>query len=167
VFQTDYARDLRMMFEEDYDKIDHENSIAHVTIARFYHRLIEIARRYDAKIYLVGGLSDTLPPELIKKHYAPLEVVCQSMTNLLLNNNAQINNPVLSVYKYDSLSMIEKIKKKLPESKLPILLDNINRGIERETQFFSNPEYFWPDGTHPNRLGHKKLFDFLCEKGLI
>jgi lysophospholipase L1-like esterase len=26
-----------------------------------------------------------------------------------------------------------------------------------------NPRWFWPDGTHPNHHGHKKLYEFLKE----
>jgi hypothetical protein len=167
VFQTDYARDSAMVFEEDYDIVEHENSVANIIISRFYHRLIEISRRYGPKIYLVGGSGDTLSSELVKKHYSPLEVACQSMTNFLINDNDQINDPILSLYKNDSLMMIEKIKKKLSDSKLLTLFDKIDQGIKRETQIFSHPDYFWPDGIHPNRLGHKKLFDFLWQKGLI
>lgn len=167
VFQTDYARDSQMIFEEDLTKIEHANSLANIMIARFYHRLIEISNNYNVKIYLIGGVSDTLSPDLVRSHYAPLEVVCQSMTNLLINNNHLINDPVLSWYAAPEISLVKKIKEKLPEDQIVKLIQEIDKGISRENLIFSTPEYFWPDGIHPNRLGHKKLFDYLVNTGYI
>lgn len=167
IFQTDYARDWLMTFEEDYKNIEHANSLAHIMISRFYHRLNEISKNYNVKIYLIGGLSDTLSPELVKAHYAPLEVVCQSITNLLINNDHRVEDPTLSWYSNISLQMLEKIKEKLPNDQLSNLLKEIEKGVDRENLTFSTPEYFWPDGVHPNRVGHKKLFDYLVEKGYL
>ena len=166
LFQTDYGRDFPMAFQEDYDRIQHANVLADIMVARYYYRLVEIATQHNVKIYLVGGLSDTLSPELIKSRYAPLEVACQSMVNLLINDDHHIKSPVLSLYGRDHIPMIEKIKKNLPEDQLPNLLKEIDRGLERESQIFSCPNLFWPDGYHPNRWGHKKLYDFLSDQGL-
>jgi hypothetical protein len=136
-------------------------------IARFYNKLIEELSNKCKHIYLIGGVSDTLDIELVKKEYAPLEVACQSMVNLMVNGSDKIEHPVCSWYDKSSLGLVKEIKKRLsPEQQEKFLLD-INRGLERESVVFSNPAYFWPDSTHPNRVAHKKLFDFLVNKGLL
>ena len=167
IFQTDYARDYQMRFDEDFDNIEYANTVAHIMIARFYHRLIEISNKYNVKIYLIGGVSDTLSPEILKSYYAPLEVACQSMVNLLVNKNHLIDDPVLSWYPGEYLPMVERIKKRLSADQISKLLQEIDKGFNRENLVFSAPEYFWPDGIHPNRDGHKKLFDYLVENNYL
>ena len=167
IFQTDYARDYQMVFNEDFDNINQANTLASIMISRFYYRLIEISKKYNVKICLIGGVSDTLSPEILTSYYAPLEVVCQSMVNLLVKGNHLVEDPVLSWYPGKCLPMVETIKKKLSADQILLLLHEINKGFERENLVFSTPEYFWPDGTHPNRNGHKKLFDYLVENNYL
>lgn len=168
IFQTEYNRDMVMKFDEDWDNITRHDSLCNIMIARFYHRLIEYTKDVG-QVYLIGGLSDTLDPDLVKKHYAPLEVVCQSLTNLVVNDDHKIDSPVFSLYQPSKIIMdqIKEIKKRLPSDQLEEFLKDIDRGLERENLVFKNPEYFWPDGIHPNRVAHKKLFDFLVNRGVL
>lgn len=167
IFQTDYARDMSRVHVEDFDKIVGADTLAHIMIARFYQRMIEISDRYQIPVYLIGGVSDTLPPALVESAYRPLHVACQSMTHLVIDNHADTDRPCLSWYLTPQLPMVEKIKSLLPSNKVTDLIERIDQGLERESMIFASTEWFWPDGCHPNRKAHKKLFDFLVSKGYL
>ena len=167
VFQTEYTRDWRMRFDEDYGKIERYDSLCNIMIARFYHRLIEVASDAACEVCLIGGVSDTWEPELVERNYPGIRIVCQSMTNLLINNHPRIANPIFSWYHIESRPLVEEVKRYLNNDELDKFLIEIERGAQRENLVFGTPEYFWPDGVHPNRVGHKKLFDFLTDQLVI
>ena len=104
---------------------------------------------------------DTIWLDNMEDCYPGVSIVCQSMVNLIMNQNHQIETPVLSWFDSSSINMIPRIKEKLENKEIEKLLIMIDHGMGREDLLFGNPKYFWPDGTHPNRLGHKILFDFL------
>jgi len=165
VMQTEYDRDFSMVFSEDYEHIEYGNDVANRMIERFYHRLMDINRETGIPIYLMGGLGDTLDPELIHTHYSGITVACQSISNLLLNGSDRIDVPVLSWYTKNALDLIQKVRSKLPDIEIENLTNLIDLGAERESNVFACADLFWPDGYHPNRKGHKLLFDFLVERG--
>jgi len=167
IFQTEYDRDYRMKFEEDYIDVESIDSISSRMLARFYSRLTEISRQARAPVYVIGGVSDTVRFENFEKCYPGVKIACQSMTNLLINDCENVDIPVLSWYTKASSDMLETIKQQLSLDQVEKLFHEIDRGLERDNLVFGHPEYFWPDGCHPNRFGHKKLFDFLCVKGII
>ena len=167
VFQTEYTRDWRMRFDEDYDNLQQYDSLRNIMIARFYNRLIEIAKSANCQVQIIGGASDTLDPDLVKTHYDPIEIVCQSMTNLVINNEPNLQSPVFSWYHSEAMELVKEVKSRLPVNELEKFLQEIDRGAERENLVFGTPEYFWPDGVHANRKAHRKLFDFLMDQRLI
>ena len=64
--------------------------------------------------------------------------------------------------------MVALLKKHIKSSdKLETLLDDMTAGNNRIDQWTANREFFWPDGGHPNRKGHKVLFDHLIAGGHI
>ena len=167
IFQTEYDRDYRMKFEEDYLNIEEFDSVSSRMIARFYSRLTEISHQAQSPVYVIGGVSDTVRFENFEQCYPGVKIACQSMTNLLINNCENVDSPVFSWYTNMSSGMLETIKKQLSLDQVDKMLHEIDRGLERDNLVFGHPEYFWPDGCHPNRVGHKKLFNFLCDKGII
>jgi lysophospholipase L1-like esterase len=44
------------------------------------------------------------------------------------------------------------------------ILSYIDSATERRSYMFNNKEFFWPDGMHPNRKGHKVLYDAIKSK---
>lgn len=167
IFQTDYVRDVPMIFHEDYDNYRTSAEFASLLISRFYSRLSEISSLANCSIYLVGGLSDIPQFDNIEQYYPGLIIACHSLTNLVIYNNPIAETPVLSVYPKQVVGFIEKLKSKLSTDEIENLINEINLGIDRESKFFENPEYFWPDGRHPNRVAHKKLYDFLIEQKIL
>jgi len=167
VFQTEYTRDVKMIYEEDYLNFTTSIEFANILISRFYSRLSKISKIANCPIYLVGGVSDIAKLDDIEKHYPGLHIACHSLTNLVINNISTIDTPVLSWYDSMSTKFIERIKPKLSTVELENFIKEIDAGLERENLIFGTPEYFWPDGIHPNRKAHKKLFDFLLSQGIL
>ena len=167
IFQTEYTRDLALNFEEDFDDISEFDLIAGKIIARFYSRCVEISQTAHCPVYLIGGVSDTIMLSDFEQQYPGVKVACQSLVNLLVNDRDTIDSPILSWYGRGAIEMLHHLKKRLSTDQLQIFLHRIDQGLDRENLVFGNPAYFWPDGMHPNRSGHKKLFDYLCNKGIL
>lgn len=163
VFQTSYTRDYRFRFEEDWGNITEANTLAHIWISRFYSRLSDISKLYKIPIYIVGGVSDTVWIDNMEQYYPGVSVVCQSMVNLIVDNNHRVDQPVFSWYSKEDFAFLTELKSKLPSDKLNDFLDCLDQGTQRQNLVNLHPEYFFPDGVHPNRLGHEILYNFLKE----
>jgi hypothetical protein len=159
-FQTEYTRDYWFKFDEDYANTEF-SAYSGIFISRFYSMLSRLAKEYNVKIKLIGGCSDTLWFDDIDDCYPGIEIVCQSITNLVVNNTHRIEVPVLSWYSANSINFITEVKRAIKHAELINLEAAINLGFEREALLAQYPEYFFPDGVHANRLGHKILFEFL------
>lgn len=95
VFQTGWDRDipfvnsnsLRSYFESGY-------SVGkHILIESFYQKLSDISVKYNIPVYLIGGCSDALYLENFSKDYPGVQLVAQSLTNLLLNDQPLTKDP--------------------------------------------------------------------------
>jgi hypothetical protein len=162
VFQTEYTRDAK--HHADWQIISLED-LAGQWIENFYARLSEIAQEHNCNIYIIGGASDTAYFENMSQDYPGCHIVCQSLTNLIINDNSSVSDPVFSWYGKATHPLLELVKKKLnsPEE----LLKAINLGFERESELRENPQWFFPDGIHPNRQAHRKLYNFLKEISIV
>jgi len=167
VFQSSYIRDYQFRFDEDWTNVTEANTLAHVWLARFYSALSEISKLYDVPIYLIGGCSDIMWLDQFEDIYPGLHIACQSMVNLIVNKDHRVRDPVLAWYINDELSFVEELKKTLSADKLEDLFNLFDVGIERQNLLDLHPEYFFPDGVHPNRVGHKILYDFLKDKQIV
>jgi hypothetical protein len=153
VMQTEWHR---LMFKRDdspeLHRYQNEGDDQKI-IAIFYGTLSFLATEYNVDIHIIGGCSDTIWIDDFSKFYPGVSIACQSLTNLLVNDNHRIDNPVFSV----------KFPKELLNTE-----DAINlamQGEKREQIWKDNPEWMWPDGSHPNHLGHKKLYEHI--KGVL
>ena len=170
VFQTEYTRDYkhyRMQADHGADawNIKKFSDLSDKWIGRFYVRLSEIAQNYQCKIYLIGGISDTLWVNNMDSVYPGCHILCQSLTNLLLYNEHRIASPVLSWYSKNDENLLNRVKPLIKDTKQ--MLKAITMGFERESLLRENPDLFYPDGIHPNRQGHKMLFDFIKNQNLL
>jgi hypothetical protein len=163
VFQTEYCRDYGFRFEEDYKELSQVNDLAYIWLARFYSSLSGLAQKYKTKIYIIGGCGDTVWLDNMSQQYPGVEILCQSLVNLLTNDNHRVDEPVYSWYTNTCQALAAELKMILPNDKLDDLIDKIDLGVQRQSLLRLHPEYFWPDGTHPNRMGHKKLYDMLVQ----
>jgi hypothetical protein len=172
VFQTEYNRDYKHssgweneLHAGDWTAISEPEDLSMRWISRFYKNLSKVSQQTGCNVFIIGGHSDTLWFDNMSEHYPGCEVVCQSMTNLILFGNHRVDQPVLSFYEQRTEQLVKEIKTKLdsPE-KLERLLDLIDQGYQREMLLRENPEYFYPDGIHPNRQGIQILYNFLKGK---
>lgn len=172
VFQTEYNRDYKhsqgwegVLDADDWNEIIEPEDIAMRWISRFYRNLSEISQRVGCQVFIIGGHSDTLWLDNMAEHYPGCEIVCQSMTNLILKGEHRISQPVLSFYEQRTEQLVQRIKSKLDSAdRLEKLVALIDQGYQREMLLRENPAYFYPDGIHPNRQGIRILYDFLKGK---
>lgn len=171
VFQTEYTRDFRHQRRQldyganDWQQVQQVRDLQNMWIERFYFRLSEIAIKYECLIYLVGGCSDTMWFDDMSQDYPGCNIICQSLTNLLIRNESYISDPVYSWYTVDSEPLIQQLRSHLASDIATVeLIEQIHRGFEREALLLENPDLFYPDGKHPNRKGHWILYQYLQEK---
>lgn len=151
---------IRDFFKNDYEHI-RDSWIWHP-----YYRLSELSQRWNVPIYVLGGASDTIQYKDFEKDFPGVRIACQSVTNLIVNNDHTINHPVYCEFvpgfieKHDFLN---RIKKKISNTDLASLMYDMQQGQQRLELFQRHPEFFYPDGTHPNRKGHKIVVDFLLQ----
>ena len=173
VFQTEWTRDFKYDDMQKDFGIDDWTNLSTVTdlqnkwVERFYFRLSEISQKYKIPISIIGGCSDTMFFDDMDKDYSGCEIICQSFTNLVLTKNDYIQNPVYSWYTKETQPLIAKLRKMISEREIDSLLKEIDQGFERESILRENPEYFYPDGIHPNRKSHLMLFQYLKQKNFF
>lgn len=166
VFQTEYTRDYkhRDLNIDDFD-VEQFSDISSRWISRFYTRLSELSVQYTCPVYIIGGTSDTMWFDDMSAHYPGCQVICQSLTNLLINDDHRISQPVDSWYTNQSYDFVAHARRQSFD--ISDIVAAITLGFDRERAVAERPDFFYPDGVHPNRKGHKILFDFLREQHII
>jgi hypothetical protein len=163
VFQTEWTRDIPIECPEvlandlKYGYLELKNRL----ISRFYYNLSRASIKNNIPIYIVGGCSDTIWLDKFETEYPGLHIACQSLTNLLVENNHRNSDPVYGIFVGNTKANIEYFKKNISSKDLELLLQDIEKGHHRLTTWENNKEYFWPDGGHANQHGHRVLFEFL------
>ena len=122
--------------------------------------LNQLAADHNIMINLIGGLSSV--PAFVSE-FANLNCLVRSWAELLVGHDLQFNWVDWNTFgiwgKWQAtlvqqLSHTSKIDRKVIDQ-LSVLASN--RSV------FLHP-LFNPDGAHPNRTGHRILFDFICKK---
>jgi hypothetical protein len=163
IFQTEWIRDLAQMTAE---QIEEHLSYGYQylcqrVLSKFYYKLSEIHAKTGITIHLIGGCSDTVWIEKFTQEYPGVKIACQSVTNLLINQNSQTNRPVYTVFDGTSEPWVRFLYSKLDKSDLKLLSDDIDLGETRLQEWTDHQQWFYPDGLHANRQGHLVLFEFL------
>jgi len=125
-------------------------------VIRPYYRLQKLAQEANIQVYILGGCSDTVRYEDFTEDFPNLTIACQSVTNLIVNDDPMIHTPVFCEYINGHIDPFLKLI--IPDEQL---LQDMDLGHQRLNVFKNNKKWFWPDGIHPNRLGCIKLYDFL------
>jgi hypothetical protein len=162
VFQTEWIRCIRVERSAIIaDDVTHGyHNLKNRIISRFYYALSQISIKNNIPIHIIGGCSDTIWLDQFEMEYPGLCIVCQSLTNLLLENNHRNLDPVDGLFSHSNESQVEYIKKNINSTDLELLLNDIDKGTQRFEIWKNNKKYF-PDGAHANRHGHRILFEFL------
>jgi hypothetical protein len=146
-FQTDPFRDLRPYtnFKKDFTTYKQLISWQNLQLDLTYAQL----NKFRTKIYMLGGCSK-LNLSLISK-YENLLPLIESIPEFLLSD---YNHP--EIWYSDWYDFIDR----------QIDIDSLNKLVYNKNIQDSLANYrnlFWPDGHHPNRFGHKKVFDYINE----
>jgi hypothetical protein len=163
VFQTEPSRET----QEWIDNIKSGKSVNDVDvhmIKKYYGELLKSQKAFGVPIYLIGGTTDTLSPEVIKE--CGLNSACQSVVNLVLTGEHLIKEPILSfVFPLPAYDILDECEGLIDDKEYFLKIEK--RGNDRYKLMLDNPEYFYPDGVHPNRKAYKILFDHLKESNII
>ena len=129
--------------------------------------LSKISQRYNVKINIIGGSSDAYCYDNLEKDFPGVSVVCQSFMNLLFYQNSNINFPIYGLHwsRFDTGTFKDAEFEKFKDREFCL---NYISGWKDRVDLIDKPnhlhtKYMIPDGGHPNRLGHKILFDYLTE----
>jgi hypothetical protein len=131
-----------------------------------YFSLAEIYQEWKIPIYIIGGASDAVGWPGMEEKLPGVNIVCESITNLLLKNDHRATTPVYSsfisgVVDSPEYNFLDMVKKNISSGDLEILLNDIDIGRQRIELMMKNPHYFYPDGIHPNESAQKRIFEFL------
>lgn len=164
VCQTEWHRDSIFYNQKDLKQLSQlgYDGIKHQWISMFYRRLSYMSQQWSIPVYIVGGCSDTIWLDKFDEEYPGCKIVCQSWTNLILDGNSRIDNPVYSQFIINQ-DFTEFVKKNFKKRSLTLLLDDIDRGGHRRQLIKDNPDFFEPDGIHPNRFAHDILYKSCLE----
>jgi len=165
VFQSNWNRDWRRQHDFDIDT-DLKHPYPQVVgrfIERFYFMLNQSALKHNIQIEIIGGCSDTIWFDDIKKDYPGLKIACQSMINLLLFGSDRVAVPVHSLWLNNKITLdfIARCKILFDQRNLDLLLQDIDLGLHRQNQMKQNHKYFADDWVHANSAGHELLYAFL------
>jgi len=116
----------------------------------------QIAETFDKKIYLIGGLGK-LNLRLLEKYDRLVPVVESLLEYFYPNLDAPELTSLNSYWRQILLDRVDFNKESI---------DYFYRQYELDLLMQSQMcrEYFWPDGTHPNRKAHKILYEKLIKK---
>ena len=170
--QTDPIRDLRP-YTDLTNQIKKENGIfalANKLLIENYTMLNDLAIKYNTHVHLIGGLSSIKP--ILVNNYNKLITLLLSWPQLLMQHKTeyfQIDYENFGEWGHDwSLDSIN-LSTLMNSGKLPFDIDFSGKIIDELHKLDSykiifNDPIFYPDGAHPNREGHKVLYDFIKEK---
>ena len=174
MFQTEWHRDFKRQIDQSVAMFHDTSQPSLLTpsapitqnfvdriLSRYYIKFSELAQDFSVPIYLIGGVSDTIWIDRFSTEYPGLTILCQSMTEFLVNDSTRTMNPVFQVRFPENLL---RICKKISEPNIEFLFDILDQGIQRHTVWQANPGYFWPDGMHANRKGHLKLYQLIRDQ---
>ena len=170
--QTDPIRDLRP-YTDLTNQIKKENGVfalANRVLIDNYSRLNDLAIKFNTNVHLIGGLS-SINSTLIG-NYNRLITLIVSWPQLLVSHKpefSQIDYENYGEWGHDwSLDSIN-LSALMNSGKLPFEIDLAEKIIDELHKLVGykiifNDPIFYPDGGHPNREGHKILYDFIKKK---
>jgi hypothetical protein len=166
MFQTQWCRDLRHPRAPDL-LVDDIFETEQRYISHFYYKLSELAEKYKVKICLVGGCSDTVWLDKFTYEYPGLEIACQSMTNLCINNCHRIQEPNFGGIDAGTVDNILERIGKFKGTTAYYVKSLPEQTLNRIDLWKNYPNWFYPNGTHANRHAHKKLFQYLVDNQIL
>lgn len=152
-YGLDPARDIFRQLGISNTKDFHARTMSH-----FYNQLEKLVEIYqlNCKISLIGGCSDIMT-DVVPTDCSSIEIICKSWIDLCLDENTSTTIDLKI-----PLSLLDYLKKKFND--LDYIIEWMSLCDVRRSKLLSNKDLFYPDGWHPNRIGHKILFDLIIQK---
>lgn len=184
-FQADWVRDVGSYawfgtesFKASTDVFD--KGYFHIKswyVSSLYSRLHGVYAAYGIPSVLVGGGADTLYLDRFEQEYPGVRIGCQSLMNLAVNDDARIDRPVLSTFKYGGNAsrfltlqehemLLNRMKAHSGDRDLEEMILDMQAAESRDQIRLQRPELF-PDDQHLGRVAHKKLFNHLCANNAL
>ena len=157
-------RNYKIPFETLKDDIVTHNGLFELqqyVLEQDFNTLNQLAAKHNITVHLIGGLSSV--PTFVDK-FANLNCLVQSWPKLLVGHLSLYKNidwdtfgiwGKWQAFLAQQLSHSSDIDRKVIDQLS--VLNTVNQKV------FLHP-LFNPDGGHPNRIGHRILFDFICKK---
>jgi len=169
-WQTEFFREISYYLVDD-DMLQQELDLGYRRLKdhwvyRPYHELSKISQQWQVPIYVVGGCSDCVWYDEFEKGFPGVKVACQSLTNLLVTGDHRTEDPVFCQFMsgwIDKGNFLSRVRRNIASHDLQILLSDIALGEQRMNTYLQNPEFFSPDGIHPNGHAHHTLFVHLMQ----
>lgn len=170
--QTDPIRDLRPFWKLPDNVTPWRSLTAEIKIANgfnqlslnllndHYQSLNAIGKKYDTSIHLIGGKQDIVTDLLNKYNY--LNALVPSWTHLLVGHISKYSHlfPKHTMTDYT----IDNIDLTAFDTELRHRVVNEMHRCNLCWQIYDEQPIFHPDGQHPNREGHKQLFDYIIKE---
>jgi hypothetical protein len=173
LFWTEWYRDFRIKPYGIFDlAVDSSNYFMPKNYNKdFYSRYQErvlldfkkVADKLKVPIYVIGGASDL--DYFDNDLFGNVICVCQSLTNLCVNNSDRIQDPARCTARWP-VEFVKTIKQNTKTS-LEFLLDELQKNENRQNLCKEYRLQFFPDKAHVDRKGHKKLLNLLIEKKIL
>lgn len=161
-FQTDFLRDDRIFITRPSKKVSWED--AKNAKKEYYTKWYSKLNSYNKKIYLLGG-ANRIDINLVLEFKNIIPIIPCIFDFLIPQTN--IENDILFggwvVQKEFSRSGKPEFVSNELDTALLEKIVKVNE-INLKDKNINFARLFWPDGKHPNRLGHKIIFDYLCEQ---
>lgn len=155
--QSDPIRDLRPYTDlsEHVTQAGGLRNLMHQRLSDDYNYLHTVGRRFDTKVYLIGGLTSVV--ESLVQSRPRLNMLVTSWVELLVSDRySNIDWPTFCIWNSDYT--IDHFGSN-PSTQL---VDELYE-FDQNRQVFQHP-LFKPDGCHPNREGHRILYNYIRER---
>lgn len=159
--QTDPIRDLRP-YTELTQQLSQSGGLVNLQeqlLVDSYTRLNTLAFKYNITIHVIGGLCNLAVDKL--ETFKNLNPLVPSWVHLLIGDmSSKLVNPYVMGETECSVQHIDlNSYPKTFAYQIVSELYNVNRN-----SFIFKEKIFHPDGLHPNRTGHKILYNYIVEK---
>lgn len=160
--QTDSFRDIDPSYTNFSQHIINENGIDQLVkklLRASYQELDNIGKNLNTQIHLIGGMQDIDLQE--SAEFTNLNVLVTSWTRLLVGHMLEFDT--YFPQHTSGYNLARLLDKKLFNNELFFKTIDVLYQIEKNWRMFTE-KIFHPDGSHPNRDGHKMLFEFIVNE---
>ena len=153
VFVTDLFRGSDLF--ERYWIVNNSRENVLRELNKLKHDYLKKLNSFNVKIHLLGGLNKVTEEDI--KNYENIEIAIPSVIEFLL--------PDFEAYEVFFNDALNSLYSSIPDDLDPDYLDYVYNEVKK-TDLLKTREYFCSDGLHPDREGHRLIFEEINRKYL-